>query len=38
MTIFMAPMIVLYLLGIGVSALVVRKKRRVATTAGADAR
>lgn len=38
MTIFMAPMIVLYLLGIGVSALVVRKKRRVATTAGAGAR
>ena len=28
MTIFMAPMLVLYLLGIGVSALVVRRKRR----------
>jgi len=28
MTIFMAPMILLYLLGIGVSALVVRRKRR----------
>lgn len=28
MTIFMAPMIVLYLLGIGVSAMVVRRKRR----------
>jgi len=38
MTIFMAPMIVLYLLGIGVSALVVRKKRRVAAAANVGAR
>lgn len=37
MTIFMAPMIVLYLLGIGVSALVVRKKRRAEAAASAGA-
>ena len=35
MTIFMAPMMLLYLLGIGVSAVVVRKKRRAAAAAGA---
>ncbi len=35
MTIFMAPMILLYLLGIGVSALVVRKKRRAEALARA---
>ena len=38
MTIFMAPMIVLYLLGIGVSALVVRRKRRAEAAARAGAR
>jgi len=37
MTIFMAPMIVLYLLGIGVSALVVRHKRRAEAMARAGA-
>jgi sec-independent protein translocase protein TatC len=37
MTIFMAPMIVLYLLGIGVSALVVRKKQRAEAAASAGA-
>jgi len=38
MIIFMAPMLVLYLLGIGVSALVVRSKRRAAeASAGAGA-
>ncbi len=36
MTIFMAPMIVLYLLGIGVSALVVRRKRRAEAAARAS--
>ncbi len=35
MTLFMGPMMLLYLLGIGVSALVVRKKRRAAAAAGA---
>jgi sec-independent protein translocase protein TatC len=35
MTIFMAPMILLYVLGIGVSALVVRKKRQAAAAARA---
>ena len=38
MTIFMAPMIVLYLLGIGVSALVVRHKRRAEAIARAEVR
>ena len=38
MSIFMAPMLVLYLLGIGVSALVVRRKRRAAAAASAGAR
>ncbi len=37
MTIFMAPMILLYLLGIGVSALVVRRKRRSEAIARAGA-
>jgi sec-independent protein translocase protein TatC len=37
MTIFMAPMIVLYLLGIGVSALVVRRGRRAEAVARAGA-
>ncbi len=37
MTIFMAPMILLYVLGIGVSALVVRKKRRAEAIARAGA-
>jgi sec-independent protein translocase protein TatC len=37
MTIFMAPMLVLYLLGIGVSALVVRRKRRADAIARAGA-
>jgi len=37
MTIFMAPMIVLYLLGIGVAALVVRRKRRAEAVARAGA-
>lgn len=37
MTIFMAPMILLYLLGIGVSALVVRHKRRSEAIARAGA-
>jgi sec-independent protein translocase protein TatC len=37
MTIFMAPMILLYLLGIGVSALVVRRKRRAEAIARASA-
>lgn len=35
MLIFMAPMIVLYLVGIGVSAFVVRRKRRAAAAQGA---
>ena len=38
MSIFMAPMMVLYLLGIGISALVVRRKRRAEAVAGAAAR
>ena len=37
MSIFMAPMIVLYLLGIGVSALVARRKRRAEAVARAGA-
>jgi sec-independent protein translocase protein TatC len=37
MTIFMAPMILLYLLGIGVSALVARRKRRAEAIARASA-
>ena len=36
MTIFMAPMIILYLLGIGVSALVARRKRRAEAAARAS--
>jgi len=38
MTIFMAPMVVLYLMGIGVSALVARHKRRSEAIARAGAR
>ncbi len=37
MTIFMAPMILFYLMGIGVSALVVRRKRRAEAIARAGA-
>ncbi len=37
MTIFMAPMILLYLVGIGVSAMVVRRKRRAEAGASAGA-